>query len=195
MHDQRQAVQARGHATRAGGEATEGHHRTRLALADDHAGRAQRAHQPPWRRQQGQLALATQAGDRQRVDGDVVLRHQAGFHRTVGAHPGDRHATLAQHAGNGQAGEDVATGTTGQDHHRACSVVGCAHDSLPKVGSTRDCRRLVPRAAFAVAAATGSALIGTWAAAGATGSSSGSATASSPPPIRTAWRRSARLSS
>ncbi|MNI51711.1 hypothetical protein D3C73_1064500 [compost metagenome] len=195
VHDQRQAVQARGHAAGAGSEATEGDHRTRLAVTDDQAGGTQRAHQTPRRSQQGQLALATQTGDGQRIDVDVVLRNQTGFHCASGAHPGDRHATRAQHAGHGQAREDMPAGTTGQDHHRPGVVLDGAHPSLPKVGSTRDCRRLVPRTA-AGSAAAGSAAIGTFFATGAAEASAAAGPAtSSAAPMRTAWRRSARFSS
>lgn len=155
VHQQWRTEQARGQAARAGCKAAKADHRTRLALAQHEAGGAHRAHHPHRRTEQLHHALAAQAADGQRIDGNLVLRHQAGFHRAIGAQPGHRHAACAQHLGHGQAREDVPAGAASQDHdrpqhrRRLCGRLRGtrrnAHAILPNVGSTRGCMRLVPR--------------------------------------------------
>src|SRR5690606_27434003 len=141
-----------------------------------------------------QLALPTQTGNGQRVDLNVVLRHQPGFHRPLGAQPGHWNPALAQHLGHGQAREDVTTGSAGHDHHRTCVLrfVRETHQAiLPKVGSTRCCMRLLPRAApDCIAGATAVTVVGVTAALVSASAISVSATSMS---SRTSWRRTARL--
>ncbi len=169
VHQQRQFQQARGDATRAGRETAEADHRARRAPAQHEAGGTDRAHDPQRRAEQRQRALAAQPADLDGVDLDAVLRHQLRFHAPGRAQPHHRHAARAQHLGHRQRREDVPAGAAGQDHHRARRSVGHSgaghrhghtHPSLPKVGSTRGCMRLVPRAGVPawIAAATALAL-------------------------------------
>ncbi len=155
VHQQWRTEQARSQAARAGRKAAKADHRTRTALAQHEAGSAHRAHHPHRRTEQLHHALAAQAADGQRIDRNIVLWHQAGFHGAIGAQPGHRHAARAQHLGHGQAREDVPAGAASQNHdrphhrRRRCGHLRGmgrnAHAILPKVGSTRGCMRLVPR--------------------------------------------------
>lgn len=170
VHQQRRTEQARSQPARTGSKAAKTDHRTRLALAQHKACGAHCAHYPQRRAEQLHHAFAAQAGDGQRIDRNVVLRHQAGFHRAIGTQPGHRHAARAQHLGYGQSRENMPTGAAGQNHHRLnprrwmCGRLRemriNAHAILPNVGSTRGCMRLVPRRmadAGATWAATGAA--------------------------------------
>lgn len=155
VHQQWRTEQARGQAARAGRKAAKADHCARLALAQHDAGSAHRAHHPHRRTEQLHHAFAAQAADGQRIDRNIVLRHQAGFHGALGTQPGHRHAARTQHLGHGQAREDVPAGAAGQNHdrprqrRRLCrrlrDIRRNAHAILPNVGSTRGCMRLVPR--------------------------------------------------
>src|SRR5690606_27029936 len=67
----------------------------------------------------------------------------------VGAQPGHVGAALAQRLRDRKAGEDVAAGTAGHDHHhgraRVQRVLLAMSSGAPMPGSTRWRRRLVPR--------------------------------------------------
>jgi hypothetical protein len=155
VHQQRDAGDARGDPARPGREPAEAHHRRRLARAQHARGIAHRAQDPQGRAQQRRQPLAAHAGHRDGVDGDVVRRHQPGFHAAVRAQPRDARAALAQRLRDRQAGEDMAAGTAGHDQHEGRGRVqrdlrntGAAVASLrvPMPGSMRWRRRLVPRA-------------------------------------------------
>src|SRR5690606_14375305 len=133
------------------------------------------------RREQRGDALAAQAFDRDRVDGDAVLRYQPGFHAAVGAEPGYGYAARLQRRGHRQAREDVAAGTAGENedgpvHDRFLS--DCqpppATAAAPSTGSTR------PRPRPRVVGAGGGCVVG--------GTVSDGAGAAASPRRRATWR-------
>ena len=154
MHQQRDAGDARGDPARPRRIAAEADHRIRPARAQHAGGIADRTQHPQRRRQQGGDALAAQALDRDGVDGDAMLRHQPRFHAAIRTQPCHLRATRTQRLRDREAGEDVAAGAAGQDHHvgrwlaqRDLRKAATAADSDdgPMLGSMRWRRRLVPR--------------------------------------------------
>ena len=157
MHQQWRAGHARRQPTRASSEAAKAHHGARLTRMDQRDGASHGAGHLERGEQQCLQTFATHAADRQRVEVNAVRRYQSRFHGAIGAEPCHRHAPRAQGMRHRKSGENMPTRAAGEDHHR--TQVGsdrhrARHGPRPNVGSTRECRRLVPRAVFTAVAST-----------------------------------------